>query len=223
MPVDPRPPEWFRLRDYADCFAAFLRALGLDQVHLVGLSFGGALVLATFERHRTLTRSLVLMGAYAGWAGSLGPEEAEKRLQFCLGVADLQPADFERAMLASMFSTSAPEEAVARFAAGVRAFDPAGFRAMAHASAEADLRNILPTVDVPTLILNGDQDVRAPLTVAAALRDAIPRSRLVVLPGVGHVSSVEAPDLVNREIRSFLAGIGSVGLGERDAGRRLAR
>ena len=54
--------------------------------------------------------------------------------------------------------------------------------------AEADLRDVLPRIDVATLLLYGEHDVRSPLPVAEALHAAIPGSRLVVLAGVGHVS-----------------------------------
>jgi pimeloyl-ACP methyl ester carboxylesterase len=200
----PAPPDWFRLPDYADCLVAFMRALGLDKPHLVGLSFGGALILEVFRRHPTMPRTLVLASAYAGWAGSLDPEEVDRRLGLSLRLADLPSEQLAAAMLPTMFSESAPPEAVARFAASVRSLDPAGFRIMSHAVAEADLRETLADVDVPTLLLYADQDVRAPLPVADALHAAIPRSRLVVIPGVGHVSSVEAPDVFNDCVRAFL-------------------
>jgi pimeloyl-ACP methyl ester carboxylesterase len=88
----------------------------------------------------------------------------------------------------------------------MRARHAAGFRVMARSSAEADLRGVLPRVNVPALLLYGDQDVRAPLRVAEAMHAAIPGSRLVVLPGVGHVSSAEQPRLFNQEVRRFLLG-----------------
>ena len=81
---------------------------------------------------------------------------------------------------------------------------PAGFRAMARSMAETDLRGVLPQIDVPTLVMAGDLDVRAPLEVAEALHAAIRHSELVVLSGVGHVCSVEAPDRFNTEVRAFL-------------------
>jgi pimeloyl-ACP methyl ester carboxylesterase len=59
-------------------------------------------------------------------------------------------------------------------------------------------------VTIPTLLLHGDRDARAPRDVCNALHVAIPESTMVVLPGVGHVSPVEAPELFNREVRSFL-------------------
>lgn len=200
----PPPPAWFRLPDFADCLVEFIRALGFSRANLVGLSFGSALALETFGRHPTLPQSLVLVSAYAGWAGSLTPAETQQRLAFCLEAADRPPSDFVRAMMPSMFSASAPADAVARFAESVHAFDPGGFKAMAVSLAEADLRGVLPTVSVPTLLLCGDRDVRAPLSVARTMAASISGSRLVVLPGVGHASSVEAPELVSREISDFL-------------------
>jgi pimeloyl-ACP methyl ester carboxylesterase len=199
-----RPPDSFRIADYAGCLAEFLRVLGLDRPHVVGLSFGGIVALELFRRRSAVPRTLVLAGAYAGWAGSLPADVVDDRLRTSLVLADLAPDEFASAMLSSMFSASAPPPPVAGFAAAVRAFDPDGFRAMSRSSAEADLRDVLATVDVPTLLLYGDRDARAPLEVARALHAGIPRSELVVLPGVGHVSPVEAPRLFNPEVRGFL-------------------
>jgi pimeloyl-ACP methyl ester carboxylesterase len=198
------PPESFRLADYADCLAGFVDAVGLGQPHVAGLSFGGGLALELYRRHPTIPMSLVLAGAYAGWAGSLPPEIVEQRLQQALELADLTSDQLVRALLPTMFSESASPEMVEEFAASVSEFHPAGFRAMARSFAEADLRDVLPRIEVPTLLLYGDKDVRAPLEVAEALHAAIPTSRLVVMPGVGHVSSVEAGEQFNSEVRDFL-------------------
>ena len=103
-----------------------------------------------------------------------------------------------------MFSESAPRPRVDVFAASVAAFHPAGFRAMALASAESDLRDALPNIDVPVLLLYGDADVRAPLEVAEALLAALPNAHSVVMRGVGHASSVEASETFNAEVRAFL-------------------
>ena len=73
------PPPTFRLPDYADCLAGFIDALRLATPHVLGLSFGGALALQLFDRHPTVPRTLVLSGAYAGWAGSLPPDEVARR------------------------------------------------------------------------------------------------------------------------------------------------
>jgi pimeloyl-ACP methyl ester carboxylesterase len=207
------PPGWFRSPDFADCLAGFVRALGLVRPHLVGISFGGVLALELFRRHSEIPRTLVLAGAYAGWAGSLGPDVAEERLRFCLRAADLPPGEFVDAMIPSMFCDPGTK-GVAEFAASLRGFSPAGFRAMARAAAEADLRDVLGRIDVPTLLLYGDRDVRAPRPVAEALHVAIPGSQMVILPGVGHVSCIEASQQFNREVRDFLRSTQGAGASE---------
>ena len=105
--------------------------------------------------------SLVLASAYAGWAGSLPLEIAEQRLKQSLRASHLPPEEFVATMVPTMFSSAVATDRVDEFAASVSEFHPAGFRAMALACA-ADLREVLPEVQVPTLLLYGDEDVRAP-------------------------------------------------------------
>jgi pimeloyl-ACP methyl ester carboxylesterase len=198
------PPETFGLADYADCLAGFIDALGLQRPHVAGLSFGGGLALELYRRHPTIPASLVLAGAYAGWAGSLPPDVVDQRLQQALRLAELPPDELVRALLPTMFSASAPAEMFDELRASLATFHPTGLRVMARSFAEADLRDVLPRIEVPTLLLHGDKDVRSPLDVAEALHAAIPHSRLVVLPGVGHMSTIEAADRFNREVRHFL-------------------
>jgi pimeloyl-ACP methyl ester carboxylesterase len=117
----------------------------------------------------------------------------------------LPPAEFVSLLLPSMFSASAPADRVADFGANMaETFRPAGFSTMTQAMAESDLREVLPQIDVPTIVLHGEADVRAPKDVAEALCAAIPTSRLVVLPGVGHVSCVEAPEPFTTELQASL-------------------
>jgi pimeloyl-ACP methyl ester carboxylesterase len=200
------PPEDFGMDDYADCLAGFLRALRIDRAHLVGLSFGGALVLAAFHRHRRLAASLTLVSGYAGWVGSLGAEEADQRLARSLEASWLAPDEFAAAMSPSMFSPSAEADLVAPFLDSVRAFRPSGFRAMARAS-YTDQRHVLAEVDVPMLLLYADHDVRAPVSIGEAMHGAVRTSELVVLSGSGHVSTVEAPNDVTGELRRFLRSV----------------
>ena len=65
-------------------------------------------------------------------------------------------------------------------------------------------RELARRLDVPTLLVYGDRDVRAPLTVAEALHAAISGSRLVVLPDAGHLCNIEAPDEFSTAVRNFL-------------------
>ncbi|MGH8867642.1 MAG: alpha/beta fold hydrolase [Actinomycetes bacterium] len=199
------PPESFGMAGYADCLAGFVDALGLARPHVAGVSFGGALALALSHRHPGVARTLVLVSAYAGWRGSLPADVAEQRLLQALVLADLSPDEFVATLLPTMFSGRTAPESVEAFGASMRAFHPVGFRAMARASAE-DLRDVLPLVDVPTLLVYGDADVRAGIQVARDIEAAVSGATLVVLPDVGHVCTLEAPEETTRVVREFLRG-----------------
>ena len=198
------PADDFGLEGYADSLAAFIGRLGLDTPHLMGLSFGSALALELFRRHPGLVGSLVLLSAYAGWAGSLGREEAERRRRWGRSVADMPPRQVVADFAATLFTPEVPPEIVQTELEVMMEFRPTGVRAMANALADADLREVLPTIDVPTLLVHGDADRRAPLTVAEELHARIPGSKLVVIPGCGHMVTLEAPERVNEEVRRFL-------------------
>lgn len=199
------PPESFRLPDYADCLAAFIDEIGIKRPHLLGLSFGGGLALEFYGRYQEIPRTLVLASAYAGWAGSLPAEEVKKRLEEGLRQSENSPEEVLNTWLRSLFSSSVPNEVVEETAAIMADFHPLGMRAMLRAFAEADLRHVLPRIEVPTLLLYGEHDQRSPLNVARELHYRIPDSTLVVIPGVGHESNTEAPDVFNAEVRRFLA------------------
>lgn len=198
------PPETFRLPDFADCLAAFIKEIGLVRPHVLGLSFGSGLALELYNRHPDVTRSLILASAYAGWAGSLPPDVVEERLQQGLKQSELPPEKVVKEWIPTLFTGSVPTELINETEAIMSDFHPAGMRAMLLAFAEADLRDMLPTIEVPTLLLYGENDQRSPLSIAADLHSSIPSSKLVIIPGVGHESSHEAPETFNAEVRNFL-------------------
>ena len=197
------PPYDFGIDGYASCLAAFLDRLRLGRAIVVGLSFGGIVALALQRRHADRCRALVLASAYAGWAGSLPTEVAEQRLRQALDLAESSPAAFSSALLPTMFHRTMTPETVEAFRLSLEAFHPPGFRGMARASAE-NLRDVLPRVAVPTLLVYGDADVRAARPVREDLHASIAGSRLVVLPGVGHVCNLESPGAFNAAVRAFV-------------------
>ena len=198
------PPTDLTLAGYADAVAALVGELGLGRVHLAGHSFGAGLAIAVYARHRDIVHTLVLSGAYAGWRGSLPPGEVDARLRRVLAELDRPPAEWVDSYLSGFFSRPIPpatRDAVRAMMLEVR---PAAARSMATAFADADLRHVLPTIAVPTLLLYGADDARAPRGVAEALHAAIPGSRLVLVPGAGHDVNLEAPREFEATVRSFL-------------------
>ncbi len=197
------PPADFLMCDYADCLARFIDALELGRPHVVGLSFGGTLALELQRRHPGLPRTLVLASAYTGWAGSLPPDEVSRRLDSVVRDSQLPAQSFANRWLPTLLTSEAPADLIDELRAIVSDFHPQGARTMARAMAAADLRSVLPLVDVPTLLLYGEADARSPITIAEELRDRIPNSTLVVFPGVGHQLNMEAAERFDSELRDF--------------------
>ncbi len=197
----------WRAPQFADALMAFVAALGLDRPHLVGHSFGTMIALSLFQRHPASSGSLVLVSGYAGWAGSLPPNEVARRLEMFVGMAELGDA-FDPKSYPGLFSDLIPADRDAEMAAMMREnIRPATVRAAGYIGAETDLRPVLPTVDVPTLVLHGEADARSPLTNAEALHAAISTSQLVVLPKLGHACVLEDPEACATEIRRFVNSV----------------
>ncbi len=198
------PSDDFGIRDVVSYLIGFLHALGLEQPHVLGLSWGAGLALELYRTAPTIPRTLLLASAYAGWAGSLPADVVTQRLNAYLRAAGMAREEEMRAWAPGFFGATAPEELVDEVVAIVSDFDPRVLSTLARSFAETDLRDVLPTIDIPTLLLYGDADTRSPLQVAEVLHAAIRGSTLVVLPGVGHVSNVEAAEQFNAEVRTFL-------------------
>jgi pimeloyl-ACP methyl ester carboxylesterase len=79
---------------------------------------------------------------------------------------------------------------------------------VAEARVEEVLRSVLPTVDVPTLVLHGEADARSPLANAETLRAAISTSQLAVLPRLRQACVVEDPEACATAIRQFVKNVG---------------
>jgi pimeloyl-ACP methyl ester carboxylesterase len=194
----------------ADDVARLLDGKGLDTVVLGGLSMGGYVAMAFLRRHPGRVRGLVLADTRAGADADAG---REKRLAMAQMLTDdpestvvvdqvlptlLGPTtQSERQLVAGRvkgFAQSAPPAAVAW-----------AQRAMA---ARGDSFDVLRAVDVPTLVVVGEEDGLTPVAESESIAEAVPGARLVVLPRAGHLSALEDPEGFNAAVREFLAGLG---------------
>jgi pimeloyl-ACP methyl ester carboxylesterase len=195
-------PADFGLADYANCLAALIEALALGPAHVAGLSWGGTVALELYRRHAALVATLILVDTYAGWKGSLTEEEVGARVA---GLHQMLAAPAEQfdPTLPGLFADDPPTAFVPllrEINAGVR---PSSLRTQLLVMAEADQRDLLPRIAVPTLLIWGELDARSPLSVARQFEQVIPDTKLVVIPEAGHVSNLEQPDQFNDAVREF--------------------
>ncbi|MFF4276650.1 alpha/beta fold hydrolase [Streptomyces sp. NPDC001536] len=195
-------PAGFGLADYADCLAALIEELRLGPAHVAGLSWGGTVVLELYRRHPEVVRTLLLVDTYAGWKGSLPPEEVAARVEGTRRML-AAPRDQFDPTLPGLFAGDPPAEFVPLLDAMARDVRPQTLGAQLFMMAETDQNDLLPDITVPTLLLWGELDARSPLSVAHAFHAAIPGAELVVIPGAGHVSNLERPQEFNQAVRAF--------------------
>jgi pimeloyl-ACP methyl ester carboxylesterase len=195
-------PVGFGLADYANCLAALIEARSLGPAHVAGLSWGGTVALELYRRHPGLVATLILADTYAGWKGSLPVEEVQARVAGVRRTLAAPAEEFDPTP-PGLFAGDPPPEFVPLLNEIFAAVRRESLRTLLLVMPEADQRDLLSRVAVPTLLIWGELDARSPLSVARHFDQAIPDTKLVVIPGAGHLSNLERPERFNEAMREF--------------------
>jgi len=180
---------------YADHAYSFLKALGLQKVFLVGHSMGGAIVQTLALMHPEVIGGIVLVGTGA-------------RLKVVPEILNGIKNNFEGTV-----------RKIARFAYSRKAsadLVEGGVENLLRCSSEVlygdflacdrfDLTQEVEKIDLPTLVLCGNEDQLTPVKYSEFLQSRIPRSRLEITPGAGHMVMMEAPEAFNEKVGEFIS------------------
>ncbi|HEX9562724.1 MAG TPA: alpha/beta hydrolase [Gemmatimonadaceae bacterium] len=200
-------PPWSMDR-YADDVVALMDVLRVPQAVVAGLSMGGYVALALWRRHPQRVRGLILASTRAG---ADSPEAREKRLAMMTLARERGSAAVADAMLQGMVGKTTREknpDVVEGAREMMVASDPEGIagalQAMMH---RPDSTETLPTIDVPVLVVAGDEDALIPVSEARAMHAAIRGSRLEIIANAGHLGNMERPAAFNHVVSEYLAGV----------------
>ena len=183
--------------DYAAAIFAGMDALGIESAHVCGLSLGGVVAIAMHALAPRRCVSLVLADTFAVHPDGPGIYErsiaasadlrvlAEARVDFLLAPGALD--DVRREVI----------ETMARI-------DPAAYRIGAEAVWLADQRERAAAIDVPALVVCGEDDKVTPPSLSEELASTIEGSRFELIPGAGHISNLERPAEFNRIVEEFI-------------------
>jgi abhydrolase domain-containing protein 6 len=189
--------------------AAVMERLGIDDAHVAGNSMGGFVAATLALDHPGRVRSLLLSDAI----GVASPEPSEAELQIRSGrnpfflddVADF-PAFYAMTMAKPPFAPRLVRDAIAADYVARRGDYEEIFTDVFDV---ATLDDRLGEIDVPTLVMWGEQDRLVHPSTARTWADGIAGARTVTYPEAGHMPMLELPGRTAADYRAFLARVGS--------------
>jgi 3-oxoadipate enol-lactonase len=193
-----RPEEAINIRAWAEDIIALVKGLGLERAHVCGNSLGGMIALELWVRSPALIKSLILADTTAFFPPPQMLEEFLRlfdHMDMAAWARFMTPRLLWRGALATL-----EEEVVQMMAATNRAVYRQGLVVVF----QADYRWVLPTIDIPTLILVGEEDQATPVGYARYLQSQIRDAKLQVLPKAAHLPHRENPGEFNQQLREHL-------------------
>lgn len=190
----------FTIEDMADDVAATVAELGYQRAVVVGMSMGGCVAQAVAVRHPGLVAGLGLVDTTA-WYGPDAPQTWEKRAAAARenGMRSLSQFQLDR-WFGGDFLRDHPEVGE-RLLAVFASNNLDSYVAACRAMGAVDLRDAIRGIQVPTVIIVGEDDPATPPGHARAIHERIARSTLHVLPRARHLTPIEQP----AEVAALLA------------------
>ncbi len=205
------PDLGYSMATWADDMAGLLDALGEDRAVVCGFSMGGYVALEFARRHPARLAGLILVDTRAAADSEEGRRGRDAGIQL---VRDRGAGAIAEQMLPKLLAPATAKrrpELVAQVESMIRRTPVAGIAgALAAMRDRPDNRPLLPTLEVPVLVLVGAEDAITPPAEAEAMVAALPGAELRVIPDAGHLTPVEQPEAVTREMAEFLRRAGGV-------------
>ncbi|MFD3314713.1 3-oxoadipate enol-lactonase [Streptomyces sp. NPDC058694] len=183
--------------DLAALVLALADSLGLDRFSYAGVSLGGAVGLHLAVHHPERIERLAVICSSAHFNGSKAWEERAALVR-TEGLAELaESAD-------SRWFT--PGFTVPELVEDHRTADPDAYAACCDALAAFDIRERLPQIGAPTLLVAGREDPATPPAHLREIADAVPGAALVEIPGASHLAPAQCPEAVLTALRAHFDG-----------------
>lgn len=178
-------PDGWSDADWADAASGFVTALGLTAPAVAGFSLGSVIALLLARDRPASVGRLVLVGAYAGWGGSLGAAALAQRIAAVRRTIEHPVDEWADDFLDSVFAAGALPERRAHARTLLDDWRPTTTAALLDVMVQ-DLRPSLPTIQTPTVIVRGTTDTRSPRSASLEMVELLPHARLVEITDAGH-------------------------------------
>jgi len=198
-----------RFEDYATDMIALMDSLGIESFHLAGLSQGGQFIMEIFRQAPKRVKSLILADTFA----SLDTPEAKQLRYDTADRIEKEGMDFYaddaifKMILREHVATMPKVAAHVLKMMKSTLLKGAATALRARAGRIDYLSVVLPTINVPTLVIVGRQDEFTPVTKAEEMQEKLQNCKLVIIEDAGHMPNLEHPDEFNKIVLDFLEGI----------------
>jgi pimeloyl-ACP methyl ester carboxylesterase len=198
----------YSMDQYADDLAGLLDYLQMERAVVAGLSMGGYIALALWRRHPTRIRALVLADTRAGADTVDGAARRAELITVARQSGTAAVAERQMPGLVGK-TTRALRPEIGEDVRGLilRANVEGVVGALEAMMSRPDSTALLGTIDVPTMIVVGEEDVLTPPAEACLMHDAIAGSRLETIERAGHLSNMERPAAFNTVLTEFVGGL----------------
>jgi 3-oxoadipate enol-lactonase len=186
--------------DYAAAIFAAMDALDIDRAHVCGLSLGGVIAIAMHAQAPHRCASLIIADSFAVHPDGQGIYDRSIAASRSMTMREL--AEARTGVLLGSAATAELRQDVIDTMAEI---DPAAYRLGAAAVWLADQQDRVAAIDVPTLVIVGEEDRITPPALSEELHRSIPGSRLELIPASGHLANAEQAGAFNQAIESFLS------------------
>jgi 3-oxoadipate enol-lactonase len=200
------PPGAYTLDLLGEDAVALLDALGIDNVHWVGLSMGGMIGQSVALSYPRRLKSLALCDTTAAIAPEAQPVWQE-RIDAVRGkgVESQVNLTMERWFTPSFLKLNPPVLEVIR--KEFQATPAKGYLGCIEAVRKLNYLDRLSEIRIPTLIMVGEDDPGTPVSASEAMHQRINNSKLVIIKSARHLSNVEQPEAFNNNLLTFLKNL----------------
>ena len=198
------------LEERTDDIRAVMDAAGSDRAVIFGYSEGGCMACVFAATYPDRTRGLLLWGTMPRWVRAADYPWGFDRDEHTRIVAEMaeqgMTVEYLTGQGAGMAHASEEElDDVIRYCRA--AAGPTQMAALERMNQDMDIRDILPTIRVPTLILNRTSDLVAPIEAVRFMAKRIPAARVVEFPGESHGwSNGPGDEKIDDAIQEFVTG-----------------
>jgi len=206
-PCTPMAPDTPVAADYANALRALLKELDVQPEIIIGHSLGALMAGAFAAQSPDGLKALVFANPANGY-GAADEEIRSAKLNQRLDMLNKLGTDgMAEERSASLLSDKASADALELVKWNTRRTTMKGYAQAARMLAGGNLKGDAAGINIPTLVVCGSEDTVTPEAGCREIAAVMQKCAYRTLPGLGHVSYVENPDMFNAEIRRFLEDV----------------